>query len=150
MLALFMSSRWIIEHFSQSKGWLSYVKHGWLNSWLVSHDNPCQALQAWWHKLHQNIIKGIALSIAWHYYYVEQWSPLGFKCIVTQVFQIKRLVLWMWYWVYYDNYLKWPKFVFLSNIATFWMLTIRKIFGFEKSTYSKEMSKFGPWSSPLL
>jgi hypothetical protein len=139
MLALFMSSRWIIEHFLQAfKVDFLYIKHGWLNSWLVSHDNPCRALQAWWHKLHQNIIKGIAISIVvWHYYYyVEQWSPLGFKCIVPQVLQIKRLVLWMWYWVYYDNYLKWPKLVFLPNMATFWMFTIWKIFGFEKSIYS--------------
>jgi hypothetical protein len=52
MLALFMSSRFIIKKIIQAKGWLSCVKHGWLNSCLVSHDNPCQGLQAWWHKLH--------------------------------------------------------------------------------------------------
>jgi hypothetical protein len=32
-------------------------KHGWLNSCLVSDDNPCQGLQAWWHKLHQTLSK---------------------------------------------------------------------------------------------
>jgi hypothetical protein len=107
---------------------LIVLRKTWMTKFMFSEpDNPCQGLEAWWHKLHQNIIKGIAISIVvWHYYYVEQWYPLGFKCIVPQVLQIKRLVLWMWYWDYYDNYLKWPKKIILPNMATFWTFTIFK------------------------